>query len=212
MDCHSTLYQDDSILRYYQQLDDKLEEGFSIDVLDDYLDEAREIQENNPWLTYSLGLHRCREMGMSCHSIYKWLDWLDERPLTRTETLNVIETLGVISDDAIDSTTRALLDEAVEWKQFCGTVERLQQEILLAITKHRLEVPGNSGTASGSGSGSGNAYLPWNPIRGKPTPWIDMNQLRRHTGTTARPWWSTSASQWWVILTVVVLVLAELLR
>jgi hypothetical protein len=236
---------DDSILQYYQQFDEENdtqqlldEEGFfcSVDVLDDYLDEAKEIYKHNPWLTYSLGLHRCREMGMSCHSNYQWLDWLDERPLTRLETVTVLETLGLsnttnekkknIDDDAIRSTNRALVleeDEAEEWNQFCDMVERQQQQqigsVNNATAQDGLEIPGRkSPTTSGDGScngggGLGNVYLPWNPIRRKPTPWIDMNQFRRHTGKIkAKPRWNrpTSQSWWWwsVIFTVLALVLA----
>mmetsp|Transcript_35631 Transcript_35631/g.102657 ORF Transcript_35631/g.102657 Transcript_35631/m.102657 type:complete len:253 (+) Transcript_35631:143-901(+) len=41
---------EESIIDYYQRLDDQME--LSLEVLDDYLDEAKEVYGHNPWLTY----------------------------------------------------------------------------------------------------------------------------------------------------------------
>ena len=91
---------DENVLRYYQRLDEQRE--LELEVLDDYLDEAREVYAYNPWLTYSLALHRCRESGLASHPRFRALDWLDERPLTREEIIQVIRMLGIIDDNDED--------------------------------------------------------------------------------------------------------------
>ena len=53
----------------------------SIEVLDDFIEEAGEVQKFNPWLNYTLCIHRMREMGL--HN--RIFDLLDERPLTLGE-------------------------------------------------------------------------------------------------------------------------------
>ena len=46
---------------YWNQVDSQVE--LSLDVLDDFVGEAIEIYQFNPWLTYGLPLHRAREFG-----------------------------------------------------------------------------------------------------------------------------------------------------
>lgn len=70
---------DERIVEFYNSLDNQLE--LSIEVLDDFVGEAEEVYEQNSWLTYSLPMHRMREMGF--HN--RLFDLLDERPLTRDE-------------------------------------------------------------------------------------------------------------------------------
>jgi len=67
------------IVNYYNDLDRQLE--LSIEVLDNYTDEALEMYRPNPWLNYTLQLHRMREMGLQ----KRFFDFLDERPLTLSE-------------------------------------------------------------------------------------------------------------------------------
>lgn len=64
---------------FYNSLDAQLE--ISLEVLDDYIGEAREVYKQNPWITYGLPLHRCRELGY--HD--RLFDLIDERPLTAGE-------------------------------------------------------------------------------------------------------------------------------
>eukprot|EP00536_Pseudo-nitzschia_multiseries_P003243 jgi/Psemu1/301837/fgenesh1_kg.48_\ len=161
---------DDSILQYYQRLDEHME--LSLEVLDDYTDEAKEVQAHNPWLTYSLGLHRCREMGMSCHGVFRFLDWLDERPLTRDEIGAVLRgTFGLIGDGGdIGSSSSYESYESFEsdndWNAFCDAVKRDQERLVArSIGEKGFEL---------------RAFFPWNPIRKRTTHWIDIWRLKRH--------------------------------
>eukprot|EP00539_Tryblionella_compressa_P017084 CAMPEP_0178838690 /NCGR_PEP_ID=MMETSP0746-20121128/13456_1 /TAXON_ID=913974 /ORGANISM="Nitzschia punctata, Strain CCMP561" /LENGTH=365 /DNA_ID=CAMNT_0020501671 /DNA_START=94 /DNA_END=1188 /DNA_ORIENTATION=+ len=149
---------DDSVLSYYQKLDDQ--EEFSLEVLDDYLDEAKEIYSYNSWLTYSLSLHRCREMGMSCHSTFRFMDWLDERSLSRDEIVHALTTLGLVAaEDRSSHTSHTLLDDG-EWKKFCSMVAK--EQVHLASQKHE------------AGETRLEAFTPWNPIKKRTTPLVDV--------------------------------------
>ena len=53
----------------------------SIEVLDDFVQEAEEVHKFNPWLNYTLCIHRMREMGVQ----NRLFDFLDERALTLGE-------------------------------------------------------------------------------------------------------------------------------
>mmetsp|Transcript_23741 Transcript_23741/g.33173 ORF Transcript_23741/g.33173 Transcript_23741/m.33173 type:complete len:419 (+) Transcript_23741:236-1492(+) len=103
--CH--FIQDKSIVRYYEGLDSALE--VNLDVLDDFLDEAKEVYMHNPWLCYGLPLHRCREMGF--HN--QLLDLIDERPLTVDEISDFMCLLchGM-----------PRVDPMVDWELFCDNI------------------------------------------------------------------------------------------
>lgn len=158
---------EEAILDYYQKLDDQME--LSLEVLDDYLDEAKEVHQHNPWLTYSLSLHRCREMGMSCHPLYRWLDWLDERSMTHAEIYHILHNLGLLGL----SKNPYSLDEPEEWNQFCNDVDR-EQKCLLS---QKNKTTGRSLPA----------YSPWNPVRKRTTPWVDIRSLRQQ-GRKSMDW------------------------
>jgi len=70
----------------------------SIDVLDDFWAESLEVYLHNPWLTYTLGLHRLRESGLAPEI----LDTLDERPLTLGEIHQLSKMLFLDEDDFVD--------------------------------------------------------------------------------------------------------------
>lgn len=63
---------EDNIVNYWNSIDKELE--LNLDVVDDYISEAKEIQSINKWLTYGVQLHRLREFGLVSHEI----DKLDE--------------------------------------------------------------------------------------------------------------------------------------
>ena len=67
------------VVEFYNTVDEQLE--LSLEVLDDFIGEAEEVHEHNPWLNYTLPLHRIREMGIP----HRLFDLLDERPFTRSE-------------------------------------------------------------------------------------------------------------------------------
>jgi hypothetical protein len=54
---------EDDVTEFYNSLDSQLE--LSLEVLDDYLGEAKEVYRMNPWICYGLPLHRCRELVSS---------------------------------------------------------------------------------------------------------------------------------------------------
>ncbi|KAL3943183.1 MAG: hypothetical protein SGBAC_002744 [Bacillariaceae sp.] len=64
---------------YYNGLDSQFE--LSLEVLDDFIGEAKEVAKYNKWLNYALPIHRIRELGF--HS--RLFDMLDERRLTLDE-------------------------------------------------------------------------------------------------------------------------------
>lgn len=59
----------------YNHMDSRFD---SIDVIDDFWGEALEVYLHNPWLTYTMGMHRLRESGLAPDT---WDD-LDERCLS----------------------------------------------------------------------------------------------------------------------------------
>lgn len=67
---------DDRIVDYWNNIDNELE--LDIDVLDDFIGEANEINALNGFLTYGEPLHRIRELGLSV----KEFDLLDEARLS----------------------------------------------------------------------------------------------------------------------------------
>lgn len=70
---------DETAMMFYNSLDSQL--NLDLDVLDDIYGEALEVFLRNPWLTYSLALHRFRESGFPVPV----LDAIDERALTLPE-------------------------------------------------------------------------------------------------------------------------------
>ena len=70
---------EDAVVNFYNDLDSQLE--LSMEVLDDFIGEAQEVHEKNPWLNYALPLHRLREMGYQ----NRVFDMMDERLFTHEE-------------------------------------------------------------------------------------------------------------------------------
>lgn len=79
-------------------------------------DEALEAVAVNPWLNYSLPLHRIREMG--CNN--RVLDFLDERPLSKREQKEVCSLL--FGKDKMISCP----DPCIDWPGFLSHIDRVQ--------------------------------------------------------------------------------------
>ena len=101
------------IVNYYNDLDKQME--LSIEVLDNYTDEAMEMFRSNPWLNYTLQLHRMREMGLQ----KRLFDVLDERPLTLSELHDYC--IMVFGEDALMDVP----SPERNFKEFCKAIKPL---------------------------------------------------------------------------------------
>lgn len=101
---------EDAVVDFWNNLDSQLE--LSLEVLDDFIAEAKEIQATNPWLNYGLPLHRMREMGFYS----KLFDLLDERALAKDELTEFFRLLFGPID--------GVPDPLADWSAFCDAVER----------------------------------------------------------------------------------------
>jgi len=104
---------DESVVEFYNDLDAQLE--LSIEVLDDFNGEAEEVYRVNPWLNYSLPLHRMREMGFQ----NRLFDLLDERKLTKGELREFcIFLFGIDKFDGVP-------ESEVDFKGFLSAISNL---------------------------------------------------------------------------------------
>jgi hypothetical protein len=104
---------EDAVVEFYNDLDSQLE--LSMEVLDDFTGEAKEVYEHNPWLCYSLVIHRMREMGF--HD--RVFDLLDERKLSKSEVRDFCHVL--FGEENMDG----IPDPNVEWNHFCKAIKKL---------------------------------------------------------------------------------------
>jgi len=90
---------EEPVRKFYNSLLDA-EINISVDVLECYVIEAKEVYRNNPWINYALPLHRLRELGYY-HQLFAVID---QRPLTETELKEFCGIIfGIESDDLIPS-------------------------------------------------------------------------------------------------------------
>ncbi|KAL7528399.1 hypothetical protein ACHAXR_002426 [Thalassiosira sp. AJA248-18] len=109
---------EEAVKDFYNSLDSQLE--ISIEVLDDYMGEAKEVKKHNPWITYALPLHRCRELGY--HD--RLFDLIDERPLTAGEARSFCGFILGLDEDNLP-------DPGVDAAAFLKSVKiRLDRETL----------------------------------------------------------------------------------
>jgi uncharacterized protein YqgQ len=106
----------DDVVQFWNDIDSKVE--LSLEVLDDFSSESKEMQKTNSWLNYALPLHRIREFGYSNYL----LDRLDEFKLSRSEIRSFAKMLF----------GHGLLDEApdadVNWKGFLAVLEKVNND------------------------------------------------------------------------------------
>jgi hypothetical protein len=161
---------DNNVVDYWNNIN---LDGIELDVLDDYVSEAKEVYAHNKWLNYGLPLHRLREMGFY-DDVF---DLLDERTLNRREIIDFCTILlgkSVMSkapnvypnkdtdDDDNDLSCRshgASQRVTNVWDEFCYFVEaQLRKEIEL-----------------------------WNPIRKNVESWINIKELRKISDDQQQP-------------------------
>ena len=65
-----------SVIDYWNNIDNQLE--LDIDVIDDQLGDAKQVDQFNGWLTYGEPVHRLREFGASM----KEMDIIDESTMS----------------------------------------------------------------------------------------------------------------------------------
>lgn len=107
---------DDKVVDFYNNIDNKLE--LSIDILDDFVAEAKEVFEHNKWLNYALPLHRMREMGF----YHRLFDLIDERPLDKGELVDFFYL--IYGADAMDGIPNPQLD----WTGFLDRIAYLTKK------------------------------------------------------------------------------------
>jgi hypothetical protein len=107
---------DPKVLQFWNSLDYELE--LSLEVLDDYQNEAIEVYEHNMWLNYGLQIHRMREAGFYS----RLFDILDERPLAKDELRGFFRIL--FGDYAMKSVP----DPEADWNGFLRAIEFLVKQ------------------------------------------------------------------------------------
>lgn len=96
--------------------------GLHLDVLDDFVSEAKEVAKHNPWLNYAYPLHLCRESAVN----FPVFDALNDRPLMHDELAKFICLL-------FDRKTQAFMEQPLpnpktEYKAFREEVQQLLQK------------------------------------------------------------------------------------
>lgn len=155
-----------AVVDFYNALDNVLE--LPLEVLDDHINEAKEIHQFNPWLNYALPLHRCKwqssKLCIRCDCVsdlaprsalgreigyqHRIFDLLDERPLNKDEVKEFCCVL--LGEDHFINFT----DVHANWNDFIKALTNaLKQE-----KPH------------------------YNPLTSKVGPWIDVAQLKKSFG------------------------------
>ena len=108
------------IFQFYNSIDANLE--LSLEVLDDFFGEAQEVYAENPWLNYTLPIHRMREAGIQ----HRLFDLLDERKFTRSELYDFC--LLIFGIKTFDEVPDPEADFAGFFKKLTELVEREKRQ------------------------------------------------------------------------------------
>jgi hypothetical protein len=128
-------------------------------------------------------------MGMSCHGTFRFLDWLDERSLSRDEIVHALTTLGLVAETDRQSNQRSHTYHAdEEWKKFCDRIKTEQQH--LASQKNETDQTRLQ------------AFTPWNPIKKHTTLFVDIRRLEKHGSKRM----SLLTRQFWISCVVIVVI------
>merc|ERR1712151_1373584 len=106
---------DDDVVSFYKELDSQLE--LSIEVLDDFVAEAKKVRAEIPWLNYALPLHRLREMGYQ-NLIF---NMLDEMKLDKCDLRDFCSLL--FGKEIFDNPFPSL-----DWEGFVNCIDLLQRK------------------------------------------------------------------------------------
>lgn len=99
----------EKIVDYWNNIDKELE--LEMDVIDDLVQDAKQVKEANPWLVYGDELHRLREFGAA----FKEMDLIDETPLGSEQAMTFLKVLLNRKD---------LPHPQVDWNEFYEAVKR----------------------------------------------------------------------------------------
>lgn len=105
------------VVEYWNNIDQQLE--LDIDVLDDQLGDARQVREQNAWLTYGEPLHRLREFGASM----KEMDIIDESTVS-SEQMRVLCSYLYTGGDMEE-----LPHPGVDWRAFSNKIKELNRTV-----------------------------------------------------------------------------------
>jgi len=173
------------VVSFYNQLDSIA--GLSVEVLQDFVGQAKGVNEHNPWLNYTLPLHRLREMGY--HD--RILDTLDRRSLTKNELYDFFVLLfgsgGSTSDSASSKDIESTLasDPAEETEEVCHH-----------ISGNDLPNPSNDwyGFMTSLKKSSNDEALHWHPIKQRAKPWFSLNTINDVYGSSKIDYYYIKAS------------------
>ena len=101
-------------------------------MLDDFVNEAKEINRHNRWLNYARPIHTCREMGYQ----NRLFDLIDERPLNQDE---VYEFCVMLFGKAFAKAC----DRKENWSKVLDTIERFlgrEQKHLNPVSKKMVSL------------------------------------------------------------------------
>ena len=146
---------------------------------------------------YSLRLHRYRETGLAYHPQFRVLDWLDERPSTREEVLMVVDILGILDEDCSknDDDKDHDVHNYKSWTAMCKRIGDMNNSTGEQRNLWLSWIPSLSQRRSLYQDDKSNhlkAFTPYNPIRKKHTPVINVHYMQYH-GSKRRTlivlWW-----------------------